>query len=247
MDRSRPSRSQLPDPFRRRDAAVEGRPDIEPSRCVGSRGVARHGGGGTERLVRRAQAGEGPALDELFGHYRPRVVDLARRKMGARLTAREDPEDLAQTTFREAARDFSGYEYRGKRSFWAWLTRILQNKIRDRAEFHGAAKRDTRREVALDLPARFAGDERRPFELAAREYGGLDRAALNEDLARLHAGVETLPPLQRQAVRLVFFEGQSLRQAGHRLGRRSEDAVRMLIRRAARSLRDSLDLPERPA
>jgi RNA polymerase sigma factor (sigma-70 family) len=36
----------------------------------------------------------------------------------------------------------------------------------------------------------------------------------------------------RRAITLVFFQGLSLREAGERMGGRTEDAVRMMLRRA---------------
>jgi len=194
----------------------------------------------TEKLVRLAQKGERPALNTLFGRYRSGVVDLARKRMGSRLQAKEDPEDLAQTTFREAARDFSGYEYRGDRSFFGWLSRILQNKIRDRAEFHAAAKRDSSREVSFTRAPGKDGKEQSQFEPASTGLAGLELAELREQLELLHEHLEELSPLHREAIRLVYFEGLSLREAGERLGQRSEAAIRMLIRRAADRLKESL-------
>ena len=197
----------------------------------------------TEELVRLAQTGQDPALDTLFGRYRSNLVDLARRGMGRRLSLREDPEDLAQTTFREAARDFPGYEYRGKHSFMGWLNRILQNKLRDRAEYHSAAKRDASRETPLIWGNSNDGNDPQVFDPASSGLTGLtglEAAEFAEEIELLHKHLELLTPLHREAIRLVYYEGLSLREAGKKLGERSEGATRMLIRRAAANLRESL-------
>jgi RNA polymerase sigma-70 factor (subfamily 1) len=193
----------------------------------------------TADLVRRAQAGQRPALNTLFGRFRPTVVNLARRRIGGRLRSKEDPEDLAQTTIREAARDLSGYEYRGKRSFLNWLSRILQNKIRDKAEYYSAAKRDSSREGGFTL-ARHDGDDLafEPPSLAPSTTRIVER---DEEFEALHEHLERLSPLHRDAIRLVYFEGLTLREAGLRMGGRSEDAVRMIVRRAAERLRTALE------
>jgi hypothetical protein len=96
----------------------------------------------TGDLVARAKSGDAEALNELFARYHRLMVEIARRKLGSRLRLKEEPDDLAQTTFREATRDFRNYHYRGEGSLVRWLVQILQNKIRDRAEFYGATKRD---------------------------------------------------------------------------------------------------------
>jgi len=97
-------------------------------------------------LVELAQGGDAQALNELFERYHSVLVEYARRRIGTRLKWKEDPHDLAQTTFREAARDFKGYVYQGEGSFLGWLSRILQNKIRDRFGFEGSPVRIVYRE-----------------------------------------------------------------------------------------------------
>ncbi len=211
-----------------------------PSSRAASQAVDSATGEETAELIRLAQDGEGPALDTLFSRYRRGVVELARKRMGPRLQAKEDPEDLAQTTFREAARDFSRYEYRGDRSFFGWLSQILRNKIRDRAEFHSAAKRDSTREISL-TPTPTSGESDRPqFEPVAPGLSAEEHAELREQIVLLHKHLEQLSPIHKRAIRLVYFDGLSLREAGRELDGRSEAAVRMLIRRAADRLEESL-------
>jgi RNA polymerase sigma-70 factor (ECF subfamily) len=114
----------------------------------------------TAKLVARAKAGDAAALNELFTRYHHMMVEIARRRIGPRLRLKEEPDDLAQTTFREAARDFPNYEYRGEPSLVRWFMQILQNKIRDKAEFYSAGKRETR------APTRPATSRARPSRKA---------------------------------------------------------------------------------
>src|SRR5262245_7332212 len=115
----------------------------------------------TEALIERAKAGEAAALNDLFARHHGLMVELARRKIGPRLRSKEEADDLAQTTFREATRDFGQYQYRGEGSFLRWLVQILQNKIRDRAEYYGATKRDVGRERSGDTRLGDSGDLQR--------------------------------------------------------------------------------------
>ncbi|HIL37425.1 MAG TPA: hypothetical protein EYG26_08110, partial [Planctomycetes bacterium] len=69
-----------------------------------------------EELVNQAQAGDTKALNDLFTRYHETMIQVARRQLGARLLAKEEPDDLAQTTFREATRDFARYQYQGEGS-----------------------------------------------------------------------------------------------------------------------------------
>ena len=193
----------------------------------------------TAALVERAQAGDAEALNDLFRRYHQTMVELARRKLGPRLRAKEDPDDLAQTTFREATRDFVHYRYQGEGSLLRWLIQILHNKIRDKAEFYSAGKRDLSRERALDTESDDGGAAR---EITSTDLSVTQVVQRDENFELLRESIEDLSPDHRKAITLVFFEGLSLRQAGERMGGKTEDAVRMMLRRAEAKLGERLRL-----
>lgn len=191
----------------------------------------------TAALVERAQEGDVASLNELFARYHGFMVEMARRRLGARLRQKEEADDLAQTTFREATRDFGSYEWRGEGSLLRWLMQILQNKIRDKAEYYAAGKRDIGRERALDDSRADAGDDRpsRP-EPPSEDLSVTRQVQRSEEFEILREALEDLSPDHRKAITLVFFQGLTLRQAGEHMDGRSEDAVRMLLRRAEKRL-----------
>ena len=186
-------------------------------------------------LVDQAQAGDVEALNSLFARYHQIMVEVARRKLGPRLRLKEDPDDLAQTTFREATRDFSRYRYQGQGSLLRWLVQILQNKIRDKAEFYSAGKRDLSREHSSD-------DEKGSgvFSVSSGDLSVTQVVQRGEDHELLRSALGDLSDEHRKAITLVFFEGLSLRAAGERMGGKSEDAVRMMLRRAEGKLGERL-------
>jgi|FLOH01.1.fsa_nt_gi RNA polymerase sigma-70 factor, ECF subfamily len=187
-----------------------------------------------KELVELAHGGDGEALNQLFERYHDIMIQYARRQIGTKLGWKEDPDDLAQTTFREAARDFKGYVYRGEGSFLRWLSRILQNKVRDKAEFYSASKRDISRERSLDGTT---SDEDKPVFLApSADLSVTRQVQRSEEYRILREAIEELKPDHRQALTLVVFQGMTLREAGEKMGGRSEDAIRMMIRRAEKSL-----------
>src|SRR5688572_5751311 len=145
---------------------------------------------GTQALVKRAQDGDVQALNDLFARYHSLMVEIARRRLGPRLRLKEDPDDLAQTTFREATRDFKHYEYRGEGSLLSWLVHILQNKIRDRAEFYAAGKRD----AALELEPLEREHEVPVPELAARDLSVTRQVARDERREMLRDALGHLTP-----------------------------------------------------
>ena len=188
-------------------------------------------------LVEHAKEGDSEALNALFERYYGLLIEVARRRLGPRLRQKEEAADLAQTTFREATRDFPRYTYRGEGSLLRWLIQILNNKIRDRAEFYAAGKRDMSRERAMEGAPEAQG-ERRAYEPPAPDLSVTQRVSREEEFAILRKGLERLSPEHRQAITLVFFQGLTLREAGEIMGGRTEDAVRMLLRRAEARLRD---------
>lgn len=186
----------------------------------------------TAALVERAQAGDAEALNDLFTHYHGIMVEQARRRLGPRLRAKEEPDDLAQTTFREAARDFSRYRYQGEGSLLRWLIQILQNKIRDRAEFYSANKRDAAKERSIEVVDTDSEGPARTLEPEAPDLSVTMQVQRDENFLLLRRALQELSEDHRRAITLVFFQGKSLREAGEELGGRTEDAVRMLLRRA---------------
>ena len=187
--------------------------------------------------VQRAKEGDSDALNELFRRYYGLLIEVAGRRLGPRLKLKEDADDLAQTTFREATRDFRHYRYQGDDSLLRWLIQILNNKIRDRAEFYSAGKRDMSRERTIEAPTD-NDDGPRAIEPESTDLSVTRQVSREEEFAILRKGLERLSPDHRQAITLVFFQGLSLRQAGEQMGGKTEDAVRMMLRRAEARLKD---------
>ena len=191
-----------------------------------------------KHLVSLAQEGDADALNKLFTRYYHVLVQTARRRLGPRLKAKEEPDDLAQTTFREATRDFKAYSYRGEGSLLRWLIQIMQNKIRDRAEFYSAGKRDLSRERSLDPTQSKDAENQKSIDPMSADLTVTMRVQRVENFEILRDAMSELSEDHRRAITLVFFQGLSLREAGERMGGRSEDAVRMMLRRAEGRLGD---------
>ena len=153
---------------------------------------------------------------------------------------KEEPDDLAQTTFREATRDFANYEYRGESSLVRWLIQILQNKIRDKAEFYSASKRDLSRERAMDAAPESEPESMPSLEPQSTDLSVTMQVQRDENYEHLRHALAELTPEHRQAIALVFFQGLQLREAGEAMGGKSEDAVRMMLKRAEGKLGEVL-------
>jgi RNA polymerase sigma factor (sigma-70 family) len=100
-------------------------------------------------LVRRAQGGELPALNRLFERYYDRVRKIVRMRLGPNLGKYVETEDILQETFIAAVHSFDRFEVRDDAGLILWLSKIAEHQIQNAAAYHGAQKRDRRREVAL--------------------------------------------------------------------------------------------------
>ena len=108
----------------------------------------------------------------------------------------------------------------------AWLARIAENEIRDRADYHHRARRDVGRLVALEPEA--AG-------VPASMRSVLSQIVLDERMRRIEHAMESLDVPHREVILLRMYQELSFAEIAHRMGR-SEDACRMLLARALAAL-----------
>ena len=148
------------------------------------------------RLVERAQAGDGAAFGELVRHYRPRIYALAFHVTGSE----SDADDVTQEVFLRAFNALHSYEGRG--DFFSWIYRIALhlafNERRARARRTGASLDDPRVELGVAVDA--GGNPRRA-------------AALRQIYSRLVAALDQLSPVLRATVILVCLQGMTHAQA----------------------------------
>src|SRR5438094_1454569 len=77
-------------------------------------------------LVRRCQAGDTEAFDELVARYRTRVFSMIYNMVHSE----QDAWDLAQDSFVKAWKSIK--RFRGRSSFYTWIYRIVMNVTIDR-------------------------------------------------------------------------------------------------------------------
>jgi len=180
-------------------------------------------------LVSQIRAGDRGALNELFGRYLSRVENLVRSRLGPELRSRESVGDIVQEAYLEAVRSFHRFSPQAPQSFYRWLCKIVEHKIIDAHRRHfGAARRDARREVALDQVGNpsakgLAGDS--PSQILLR----------SEAAGEVRSALMALPPDQRRVIELRQFEMLTSAEVGERMSR-SAEAVRALLVRALKRL-----------
>lgn len=182
-----------------------------------------------QRLVRDASKGDAASLDTLLDRHLPGLLAFVRARVGRKLREREDALDLVQSTCREVLEDVQVKECADEADFKRWLYRAAENKIRDRARYHGRDKRDAARLRSLDA----AGET----ELACYRRGVASiftpsrDAMAREELAALEKALGELPEDYREVILLARVMGLDHASVAAQMGR-SETATRSLLHRA---------------
>ena len=95
-------------------------------------------------LVARCRAGSNTAAQEIFDRFVERLLVLARRRIGHRLTSRVDPEDIVQSVFRTFFHRLKNDQFTidDQDDLFKLLVRITVHKTLRQVAHHKAAKRD---------------------------------------------------------------------------------------------------------
>ncbi|HAN98524.1 MAG TPA: hypothetical protein DCQ98_14305 [Planctomycetaceae bacterium] len=102
---------------------------------------------GDADLLLRITRGDASAAEELVDRHSPRLLRAARARISSMFSARFDPEDIVQSTFRSFFRRARTGSYEAPRAgdLFNLLIVIALRKVRARAVEHQAACRDVRR------------------------------------------------------------------------------------------------------
>jgi RNA polymerase sigma-70 factor (ECF subfamily) len=184
-------------------------------------------------LVLRAQQGDREALNRLFQRYYDRVRAIVRLRLGMKLRERVDSSDIAQEAFVAALLSFESFEMREPASFIQWLSRIVERQIMAAADYHGAKKRDHRREMPLPAHNGEAGTATVPFDLEDGDgLRPIDIVGDSEERARVEGCIERLPEEYRELILLRDYAGASWEAVAEETGRPTAAAARMMHARA---------------
>ena len=190
----------------------------------------------TSTCLRRALEGDERARGELLERHVARLRAYVRRRLGARLAARESSRDVVQSVLREALAGMDDFRDLGepvRSGFWRWLMRTAENKLASRGRFWSRL----RRRAASEESAAAGASEL----LEDRAGSSPSHAAIaREELERLERAFADLPPAWREVIVLVRLSGLSHAEAARRLGR-TEASTRTLLSRALARLATRLE------
>ena len=148
-------------------------------------------------LVRRAQAGDRQALSELVQSQQTYVYSIAMSLMHNPA----DAADMTQEAFVRLLRSLG--TYRGETKFTTWLYRLVTNICLD------GLRRRGRPVDSLDEPVSILDDAQTAGERLAdndRWSQPEEEITLRESASEVRVAIASLPPAQRLALTLHYFE-----------------------------------------
>jgi len=181
-------------------------------------------------LVKRCQAGDTEAFDQLVTRYRTRVFGMIYNMVHSE----QDAWDLAQDSFLKAWKSIG--RFRGQSSFYTWIYRIVTNLCLDNIR-----KKQVRKE---DAPV-VVDSEGEQYDVLAQVADARSGANPERDLMRRELGgrisraLEKLTPRERVVFELKHYQGLKLRTVGEMLNTTEETAKNTLFR-ATQKLRATL-------
>ncbi len=181
----------------------------------------------TQELLERAKNGDREATETLFARIYPDLLQAVRFRLGHELRGRLDSLDLAQSVYLEAFRDLGQFSYRGEGSFQRWLMAILENRIRDKVDFHRARKRDLRKQVALDTK----------FDVPRATSTPSRQLISREAQKKLETTMEQLSQSYRDVILYRHYLQMPWEEVGDQMDR-TQAAAKMLFKRALGRLRE---------
>jgi RNA polymerase sigma-70 factor (ECF subfamily) len=149
-----------------------------------------------DELVRRVQAGNAEAFEELVRRYERKVYNITFRLMGND----QDASEALQDTFLRAYRFIHKFQF--KSSFFTWLYRIATN-----VSLSNLRKRPKIETVSIDEPVNESGDL--PLEIPDVKYSPEVMMKRRELRRALQEAVDQLPSDYRSVVVLRDLEGLS--------------------------------------
>jgi RNA polymerase sigma-70 factor (ECF subfamily) len=172
------------------------------------------------QLIQAAKRGEAVAWGKLVESYHSYLMAVARCILNDRTP--DDWSSVVQDGLLNAWRHFDQFHGDTPQAFLAWMAMIVRNRARDRRKAGPLATA----ELPVDLSC---------------EDGDSPSAHLlrRERAAKLFSAMQRLPADYREVTELRFFHNLSHEQIALRMNR-TNDAVRSLLMRALRRLRDEL-------
>jgi RNA polymerase sigma-70 factor (ECF subfamily) len=170
--------------------------------------------------------------------FRSYLLLLARMKLDRKLRGKLDASDVVQQTLLEAHRALESFRGDDTDAQAAWLRKILARNLANAVRDLTRAKRDVRKERALQTDLDASASQLEGW-LAAEQSSPSQKMERHERALQLAEALAELPDAQRDAVLLRHFQELSLAEIAEQLDCTTA-AVTGLLRRGLKNLRKSL-------
>jgi RNA polymerase sigma-70 factor, ECF subfamily len=190
-----------------------------------------------QQLFEKIQQGDIEAFGELLEDYRPYLTVLAKRYLDDRVRGRVDEADIVQVTFMEAQRDLRAFRGTQIEELLGWLRHILKNNVSSAHQKHlYTQKRSAGREINNNpTDSGPAITDMAPSETTSPSQ----RVMRDEAAVFLASCLEGLPDTQKEALRLRYVEGFSLKEIAEKMDK-TEMAAAGLLKRGLQALREKM-------
>ncbi len=187
----------------------------------------------TAQQVYAAQNGSSTAMENLFERYLPQVRGIVAARMGRRLHAFVELEDLVQESMRLAIAGLDRFEHRTEGAFRHWLAACVENAIRKEVRKQDASKRSGAKVQRIaDLAT-----TRLAESLFPDGGPGVSKAARDhEDEERVEAAMLRLSPRYREIIALRVHGDMSYREIAAAMDLPSDNTANALFLRARQKL-----------
>jgi RNA polymerase sigma factor (sigma-70 family) len=185
----------------------------------------------TIHVLERARAGDRSAARILLERALPPLKRWARGRIPTGGRGPADTEDMVQDAVLQYFKRIDSFEHRNVGAVQAFLREVVINRIRD------IARRVRRRGVPVEPPE----------DLQDSEPSPLERAIMRQNMDRFVDALQRLRPADRQAVIWRVELGYSYEEIANRLGKPSDAAARMAIKRALERLAKEMGVSETDA
>ena len=191
-----------------------------------------------EQLLKMTLTGHAESLGLVLEQYRNRLLKQIEVRLGSRLSARIDHDDILQDISLKAHRDFSNFRGDDEAALLSWLQEILVNTVTDAIRHHEKTEKRSIHNEERDHHSEANGQSAaNGVQLDAPTPGSSAMKA--EEYTRLHHAMALLEPDEREVLRLRYVEGATLSSLADRFGCSLTSAANRL-KNAVHSLRSLL-------
>jgi len=190
----------------------------------------------TQVLINEAKLGDKEALNVIFARYQNRVLRIVRLRLNPELREKLKMQstDIVQEVFISALQKLNEFEPKSKGAFLHWLSRIVENYIRDQIDYLSAQKRHAPLgEFSLDEPVKTdSGSEMKFIETIPSEDTLPSQFVLKQEIKNvLDSLLLKIEEADREIIIMHKLEELTFKEIAQ-LFNKTEEAVRKQYNRA---------------